>query len=330
MIFAIFAQNFSNMRKLFLFLLLCSTSALMAQSLNKDYLAYIEAYKQIAVNQEITHRIPACITLAQGLLESGAGKSKLAVEANNHFGIKCHADWTGGTFYQDDDKLNECFRAYTSPEQSFEDHSLFLLRPRYQSLFNLDIRDYKAWARGLRECGYATDPNYAPKLIKIIEDYDLLAVADEARFSKESKATEKKVEQELEKAAQDSKTTSPQTTTEKKKSTKKSKRSKASKTVEKAFRNDPMAEPEEQVEKSFRDRKINPSQVASVDIYVGHQVRRQGIRRYVIAEAGDTYAGIAAEFNIELLRILRYNNASDNSKPQAGQRVYINMSAPKK
>ena len=310
--------------------MLCfSAASVMAQSLNKDYLAYIEAYKQVAVNQEITHRIPACITLAQGLLESGAGKSALAKEANNHFGIKCHSDWKGGTFHKDDDKVNECFRSYASAEESYEDHSLFLLRPRYQKLFSLDIRDYKGWARGLRECGYATDPGYAPKLIKIIEDYDLLAVADEVRFSKESK----KVEKAAAEAKKDNNSSAEKDTktADKAKSRKQkaSKKDKANQTVNKAF-NKSVQEPEEQVDKSFKDRKINPSQVASVDMYVGHKVYRQGVRKYVIAEPGDTYRGIAAEFNIELGRILRYNGASDHACPNAGQRVYINYPAPKK
>ena len=326
--FATFAENFCMMKKV-LTLVLCFTAAsVMAQSLNKDYLAYIEAYKQVAVNQEIIYKIPACITLAQGLLESGAGKSTLATEANNHFGIKCHSDWTGGTFHKDDDKVNECFRSYASAAESYEDHSLFLLRPRYQKLFALDIRDYKGWARGLRECGYATDPGYAPKLIKIIEDYDLLAVADEVRFSKESKKVEKEV------AAADATAGTAKTKDKKAADKAKSRKQKASKkdkakrTVNKAFNNVPQ-EPDEQVDQSFKDRKINPSQVASVDMYVGHKVYRQGIRKYVIAEPGDTYSGIAAEFNIELSRILRYNGVSDNAHPTAEQRVYINLPAPK-
>ncbi|MBQ0034213.1 MAG: glucosaminidase domain-containing protein, partial [Bacteroidales bacterium] len=178
------------MKKL-LFLPLCLLSVvLMAQTTNADYLAYIEAYKQAAVNQELTYKIPASITLAQGLLESGAGKSPLAKEANNHFGIKCHSDWTGATFTQDDDAVGECFRKYDSAEQSYEDHAKFLLKPRYQKLFSLPITDYKGWARGLKECGYATDPNYAPKLIKLIEDYDLVAITEANKYSKESKNVE--------------------------------------------------------------------------------------------------------------------------------------------
>ena len=118
--------------------------------------------------------IPASITLAQGILESAAGTSKLAVQANNHFGIKCHNDWSGEKIYHDDDKRNECFRKYDDPEESFIDHSQFLKdRARYSFLFELDKTDYKAWAKGLKQAGYATDPNYPTRLINLIEKYDL-------------------------------------------------------------------------------------------------------------------------------------------------------------
>ena len=117
--------------------------------------------------------IPASITLAQGILESGSGKSKLASEGNNHFGIKCHDTWNGATMHLDDDAPNECFRKYKSVDQSFEDHSLFLKKPRYQELFGLEITDYKGWAQGLKKCGYATSPTYAKSLIDLIEKYNL-------------------------------------------------------------------------------------------------------------------------------------------------------------
>ncbi len=138
-----------------------------------SYEKYIKTYSSLAVEQQRKYRIPASITLAQGLLESGAGQSDLARRSNNHFGIKCHSDWTGGRVYHDDDLKGECFRKYTRVEESYEDHSKFLKRSRYESLFRLKITDYKGWARGLQKCGYATDRAYANKLIKIIEDYEL-------------------------------------------------------------------------------------------------------------------------------------------------------------
>lgn len=134
---------------------------------------YIQQWKQVAVTKMREHGIPASITLAQGLLESGNGNSKLAREGNNHFGIKCTPDWTGGKTYHDDDAKGECFRKYKDAAQSYDDHAKFLQRPRYAALFELKPTDYKGWAHGLKKAGYATDPNYAPKLISLIERYEL-------------------------------------------------------------------------------------------------------------------------------------------------------------
>lgn len=146
--------------------------ALAQQKLSAD--EYIAKYNRIAVKKMVEFKIPASITLAQGLLESGNGNSELAKEANNHFGIKCHVGWQGKTYYKDDDEKNECFRSYDDPEASFHDHSLFLTqRPRYAFLFQLDIMDYSAWAHGLSKAGYATNPHYPALLIRIIHRHDL-------------------------------------------------------------------------------------------------------------------------------------------------------------
>lgn len=150
-----------------------STLSLFAQHGNTHYHNYINNYYKTALKQQSKHNIPASIILAQGLLESGAGRSELATKANNHFGIKCH-DWTGKKVYHDDDRKNECFRKYGHAQESFEDHSAFLVnRSRYASLFALSPTDYKKWAHGLKAAGYATDPTYAYKLISIIEEYEL-------------------------------------------------------------------------------------------------------------------------------------------------------------
>ena len=147
--------------------------SLVAQNRNQAYNDYIIKYAQFAVIQQTEYGIPASITLAQGLLESGAGMSELALKSNNHFGIKCH-DWNGEAVYHDDDSKGECFRKYDNVLQSYEDHSLFLKnRKRYDFLFGLSSTDYEAWAHGLRKAGYATDPTYAYKLISIIENYNL-------------------------------------------------------------------------------------------------------------------------------------------------------------
>lgn len=147
----------------------CIALTATAQTKNQAYLDYIEQYKAIAIKQQTKHRIPAAITIAQGLLESGAGKSELSSKANNHFGIKCTSDWEGRTIRY----KNDCYRRYASAEDSYEDHSQFLLRKRYASLFDLSINDYKGWAKGLKQCGYAEDPKYPQKLIELIELYEL-------------------------------------------------------------------------------------------------------------------------------------------------------------
>lgn len=150
-----------------------STGVLAQMKWNQKYQTYINQYRDLAIEQMLKFKIPASITLAQGLLESGAGYSELATKGNNHFGIKCHG-WTGRKTYHDDDEAQECFRAYNNVYESYEDHSLLLSRqPRYRSLFSLDGDDYKGWAHGLKKCGYATSPTYAQKLIGIIELYKL-------------------------------------------------------------------------------------------------------------------------------------------------------------
>lgn len=144
-----------------------------ASRTNSAYRAYIKKYSKIAVEQMEEYRIPASITLAQGLLESGAGRSTLARKSNNHFGIKCHG-WRGRKVYHNDDRPNECFRAYRHAKESYEDHSKFLrTHQRYAFLFRYRITDYKRWAKGLKKAGYATSKSYANSLISIIENYKL-------------------------------------------------------------------------------------------------------------------------------------------------------------
>ena len=141
---------------------------------------YVENFKEIAQNNMKNYGIPASITLAQGILESGVGKGKLAQTANNHFGIKCHTGWTGESVRHDDDAEQECFRKYQHPSESYRDHSLFLTsRPRYSNLFKLDKGDYESWAKGLKAAGYATDVKYPDKLIGLIERFELYSFDNE-------------------------------------------------------------------------------------------------------------------------------------------------------
>ena len=255
--------------------------------LNETYVKYIAQYKKIALEQEKTHKIPACITLAQGLLESGAGQSELATKANNHFGIKCHKDWTGETYSHNDETNSECFRKYKHAKESYEDHSVFLLRPRYAKLFELKISDYKGWAHGLRQCGYATDPTYATKLIKLIEDYGLNNLEDKQSGGTQV-STPKKEEQ----------------------------KPKASKKEVNKEENDIVA-------KSLDSKKRVSATMGEVSLFSEHKVYTERFVRWIIAEQGDTYEAIGFEFNIDASRLRKYNGATDRQQPEIGQRVYL-------
>jgi len=153
---------------LFLFIL----NDIIAQKMTPQ--EYVDRYKSTAIHHRFEFGIPAAITLAQGILESGIGGSYLAVNANNHFGIKCHSDWKGKRIYKDDDAKDECFRVYKNANESYTDHALFLTgKSRYEFLFSYKVTDYKSWAKGLKKAGYATNPQYPKRLIDIIEKYDL-------------------------------------------------------------------------------------------------------------------------------------------------------------
>ncbi len=165
---------------LFLVIILVSSCSSLKQTTNNESSVeekiniYIKKYAPAATKNMRFFKIPASITLAQGILESGYGEGTLAKNANNHFGIKCHKDWKGKSIKHDDDEKNECFRSYKNPLRSYRDHSLFLAdRDRYSSLFKLNRKDYRGWAIGLKAAGYATDPKYADKLISLIERFKL-------------------------------------------------------------------------------------------------------------------------------------------------------------
>lgn len=268
-------------------MLMLSTQANCKQ--NKSFVDYIEKYNKIAVEHMKTYGIPASITLAQGLLESGAGLSQLSKESNNHFGIKCH-DWKGERVYFDDDEKGECFRKYDDPKESYKDHALFLVeRPRYASLFQLKSTDYKGWAKGLKQCGYATDPNYATRLIGIIEEYGL------DKYDKDVKVKDKKESEKSENSkASDS---------SKKDSDKKSKETETPK-----------------------KRKIQyklKSTMGNIDIDNAHAVVKKGGKHVVIAQAGDSYESIAREFGLKNWEIRWYNKVKKGATPEEGSTVII-------
>lgn len=182
-------------KRVFLVSIIAWFSSLGMTAQNSQYIAYISKYKDLAIEQMKLYRIPASITLAQGLFESAAGQSQLALRSNNHFGIKCGTGWTGKRTYHDDDAVGECFRTYNSVRDSYEDHSQFLrTKSRYADLFKLSPTDYKGWANGLKKAGYATNPAYAQRLISIIEQYSLY-VYDTGKGGKYSRDEERKLAQ---------------------------------------------------------------------------------------------------------------------------------------
>ena len=188
---------FMNIRLCFLLFGVMLTGRTFAQRRYEHFDDYIRKYSSIAVEQMRKHNIPASITMAQGILESGAGTSPLAVATNNHFGIKKGANWNGPVYEHPDDSQHDLFRVYDNVAQSYEDHSAILLKPRYQKLFNLDIHDYKGWARGLKECGYATSPTYADRLINLIDTYELYRLDSQSIVSQNSRGGSSSMLEEL-------------------------------------------------------------------------------------------------------------------------------------
>jgi len=250
-----------------------------AQNKNATYVKYIEQYKQTAIEQMNKHGIPASITLAQAILESGAGQGELAKRSNNHFGIKCGSGWTGARVSHDDDKKGECFRKYDYVSQSYEDHSVFLKRDRYARLFQLKKDDYKGWAKGLKACGYATLPTYAERLIKLIDDYDLHQY-DYASVTKEE-LTEGAVEDDGEYEYDEKGNVVTKTKYHQGKTTRYS-----------------------------RNRNLHP-------VYSVNNLK------CVIVRKGDTWYSIAREKNMDLSKLLKYNEANKNTVLQTGMNVFL-------
>lgn len=253
---------------------------------------YVSQFATLAVEEMYRSGVPASITLAQGLLESRYGQSELAVKGNNHFGIKCHNNWNGKKIYYDDDRKGECFRKYPSPEQSYRDHSDFLrYRERYKFLFDYKITDYKSWAHGLKKAGYATDPTYASKLIRIIEDYRLYEYdrkpASFARSDRKAKA----------KAKTKTKAKSP-----------------------KVVIPDVLPESPSQIETS---EPLADEQRQDFHFSMSRQIYTRNGVPFVKAMEGETYSGIAAANNLFLREILRFNDLEDEKPLSPGTEVYL-------
>lgn len=247
---------------------------------------YIARWSKIAVEHQEKYGIPASITLAQGILESSNGNGRLAVEANNHFGIKCKRDWKGMTISHDDDAVGECFRKYHSAEESYEDHAEYIdTQPRYDSLFRHSETDYKAWARGLKAAGYATDPQYAEKLIRIIEEnrlylYDRGGDALREREVAPSQPT-------------------------------------PSKEIESAGRSEKNNQPTEGGVVDIDNYTV------AVHTHHGYAVLAENGVEYVVAKQGDSYTKIAALFDLPIKKIYKFNDVAVGAALSEGERVYV-------
>jgi len=245
---------------------------------------YIDTWKEEAVYQMAAHGIPASITLAQGILESRDGNSRLAKEGNNHFGIKCHSDWEGKRIYEDDDARNECFRQYRNGRESFDDHSDFLKKPRYARLFELEMTDYKGWARGLKECGYATSSEYAKSLIRIIEENNLQQYDEQGVIYAERKEVP------------DRKEGSPRANISVSHEKKQAKRS---------------------GNKSAEDRQ-------EITLAGKHEVQLSDNRiKFVVVREGDTRESIAHEIDLNVLILNRFNDFNSKTALKPGDIVYL-------
>ena len=296
------------MKKFTLFFLniLITVAALASPTGNTPQEKYIEKYAPLAVSEMYRSGVPASITLAQGLLESGNGQSELARMSNNHFGIKCHNNWKGGKVYYDDDAKGECFRKYSHPSESYRDHSDFLrYRDRYKFLFDYRVTDYKSWAYGLKKAGYATDPKYPKKLINLIEEYNLQQYDRKpASFGRSYNKKENKNEiHKKEVAKLESKSNSKPLHVKQKEE--KQQKLPLSPTIV------------EQV------KELDAEQLEEFHFSLTRKVYTQNSVPFVYAEEGDTYASIAASYHLFTREVLRFNDLKEISDLKPGTVVYL-------
>ncbi|MBN2861621.1 MAG: glucosaminidase domain-containing protein [Bacteroidales bacterium] len=263
-----------------------------------DVQAYINRYKDLAVNEMYRTGVPASITLAQGMVESDYGRSRLAVEGNNHFGIKCHGDWRGPTINHHDDRRNECFRKYSRVEDSFYDHSDFLRTgSRYSFLFDLSSSDYKAWARGLKKAGYATNPDYANMLIRKIEEHNLYVFDRKAPVKDISEMKVASVEYADESAVVNQSAGSKPVSTE------------SAGAAKEAVETNRTAAP------VINDNFMVPATVS--------RVQENNRIQYIIVKDGESPDMIEKEFQLLRWELRRYNELPENFTLTAGQMLYL-------
>lgn len=315
-------------KKLFLFLIIIYSSQLLVSAQTKikpmSPVEYVDRYKIDAIEEMLRTGIPASITLAQGILESSSGNSKLAQSANNHFGIKCHSNWTGGTFYMDDDRRNECFRKYPTVYDSYKDHSQFLVsRKRYANLFELNPKNYKGWARGLKRDGYATNPKYPRLLIDIIQrynldQYDKISKKEAQRLAKlsDNEIDSKKGQQVITNKQDEPVRKSNQVNIFLKKynGVKYTVARKDDNFEDIAKRFDLRLGQIYRYNDMNRTSKLEPGQV----IYVQPK-RRRGRKKSYIVKEGDTMWEISQLFAVKLKQLYKKNNMILGTEPEVGQ-----------
>ncbi|MCB0396867.1 MAG: glucosaminidase domain-containing protein [Flavobacteriales bacterium] len=245
---------------------------------------YIERFRDMAIANMKEMGVPASITLSQGMLESGNGNSRLAVKGNNHFGIKCHSDWKGKTIHENDDSRHECFRKYDSVQESYHDHAAFLKnKSRYAFLFDLPVTDYKAWAHGLKKAGYATNPQYAQRLIRIIEEYHL--------YDYDVGVEVPKKETDV--------------------------------VVIKTNQKEPVRKDKTPARKKRKMDGEGSAIVGEVGLSAQREVAYNNHTPYVIAKKGDTFYRISKEFDMDLWQIHKYNDFEKDHVLKEGEKIYI-------
>jgi LysM repeat protein len=295
---------------------------------------YIDRWKVTALKNMFEHNIPASITLAQGILESGNGNSTLTRKANNHFGIKCHG-WDGPGYYMDDDKKDECFRSYKRAEDSFEDHSQFLLKSRYADLFKLKLTDYKGWAKGLKKAGYATNPEYASRLIKIIEEnklYEFDKYSYEDYLSLKSKSKYDDESDALVIAATPSKKRSKNSSKELKEVEITIGRkqyvheNKINYIIAKEGDNYSTIASDMNLGKwqilKYNDLDKN-DQIHAGDVVFIQPKHNRSKKKSCIASNGDSWRSISQQYGIKMNKLLKMNDAGPNQEVKAGQKIAL-------
>lgn len=304
----------------FLYINIIICANVFAQNLTREQ--YIEKYKDLAIRQMNQYGIPASIILAQGCLESGNGNSRLAVKANNHFGIKCH-NWTGKRIYHNDDKRGECFRKYNSPDDSFKDHSEFLKNgKRYRSLFDLKRTDYKAWAHGLKAAGYATNPQYAKMLIDIIEKHSLykydsnISSYREAKKANREKAAIDKQNRKAEKAAKRAERKAAR-------KAKKANDSSSAPVIAEIYAGDNVKLPSENPATANASVAV-PLQNSQLYKYsLDRQIFTCNGVPYIIATGNESYSSLAKEYNLFKRELLNFNDLRQERPIVSGTMIYI-------